>query len=368
MEVDDNHEEAELSSEDLALLVAPEGSVIPTGEEEAGDEGKEGRSGDGKRNANTADDDLIGLLAGEEGSDDDDDEDDDDEDGEGKAGTSVNIGQLVTQQARALLGKDIKLPKDINRDNLVERLVGLGRQTLHPEALRLQAAIDQGLKPQEFYQQYSEYDRLLAQDDRTLVKYAFEQKFGKNDNRPDGWDEEKIKAKLDRMDEDQIEETAFGIRENIRGAKAKRDQELESYAGGNKPDYSSPEFQERFNKRFDEGFDGGIGEERGLYGLKFTSDKVLNAAKSRLRDMLTPDPEKGIDEFTELMRDQDNLMRAALLFSLAETGALKLEVQKVDANTRKAVGKVLAKGGKKASTKAGGADDPSKDLDFKHFV
>lgn len=282
------------------------------------------------------------------------DETPDDDQGNDQVGDLKTIieGQLVKS-----LGRVVKLPDDVNEDNIAEKLMEMGRNTLHPEALRLQQAIESGVSPESYYKSYSRFDEALALDDKELVRRSIVSRYGRSDDRPDGWDESKINARLDRMDEIDIEDQAFSIRENIKSQKAQRDQQLAEGPRSTLPDPASPEFK----KTFDEGFDHVFNEvmkDGDVYGVKFNTPDKQKAFAKRIKDVLYPDAKTRQNKFVEALQDPKESLRIAMLWDMVKSGQLQLNASKSSAAaTRKLTDLLGKRKSAGAAPRAGSAPD-----------
>jgi len=258
-------------------------------------------------------------------------------------GSGAEIRSLLEAQLAKSTGRVIKLPDDTTEENVAIRLMEMGRKELHPEALRLQKAIEDGIDPRAYYASYSQYDQALALPDAELVKRSLTATRGKSDERPDGWDDAKIADKVARMDPDTLEERALEIKTHIRAQKAQRDQQLSEASSHNAgPDPASPEFK----KIFDEGFNDSFNEvmkDGDFYGMKFVTPEKQKAVAARLHKMLMPDATTRQNKFVQALQDPKEAMKIALLYDMAQSGALRLGAAKSQAAARRSLGAMLDK-------------------------
>jgi hypothetical protein len=256
--------------------------------------------------------------------------------------SAAEIKSLMEAQLLKSLGQAITLPDDTNEENVAVKLMELGRKNLHPEALRLQNAIESGMDPKSYYESYSQYDQALALPDTELVKRNLIARLGKTDDRPDGLEDAKIAERVARMNQDDLEDRAVEIRQHIRQQKALRDQQLsENSVRQQGPDPSSPEFKETFNKGFTEVFDEVMKDD--VYGLKFVTPEKQKAAAARLQEVLYPDAKTRQNKFVQALQDPKQAMKIAMLWDMAESGFLRLNAQKNAASTKRQLGDLLNK-------------------------
>lgn len=272
-------------------------------------------------------------------------------------GQSVDLRAVIEGQLQKSLGRAVKLPEDVNEDNLAEKLMEMGRNDLHPEALRLQAAIDSGMSPDSYYKSYSRFDEALSLDDRELVRRSISARYGKSEARPDGWDDARVNARLERLSEIDIEDHAFDIRDSIKSQKAQRDLEIAEGPRRQLPDPSTPEFR----KDFDEGFDNVFGEvmkEGDLYGVKFSTPEKQQAFSKRMKEVLYPDQRTRQNKFVEALQDPKESLRIAMLWDMVKSGQLQLNASKSSAAATKKLSDMLSsKRSASAAPRAGEAVD-----------
>ena len=322
----------------------------------------EGKGGAGDKDTS---DDGYGFL--------DQSGDDRDEGGEGKAETDDASGDDAASQPtfRETLsgliskrtGKPVELPENVDEENFVDAVMELGKKTLHPEALRLQAAIEAGMDPREYYQSFSQYDQMMKLPDRELVHRQLKQAYGQSDERPHGLSDEDIESRLDRLEQNgDLKIEAIRLRDGIAKQKQDREQELESYSNQNRgPDPSDPKFKKLFNENLSKVFDEVAGE--GFFGIKFADPKHQEGMKKRIGQVLYPSAESRMSEFNEAMSDEKQFLKIAVLWDLARSGRLKVDLAAANAAARRNVADFLTNKTPSSASRSGKGDK----VDFSVF-
>lgn len=277
-------------------------------------------------------------------------------------GDAFNIRSAIESQLAKSLGQVIKLPEDTTEENFAQKLIDIGRQSLSPEALRLQNAIDSGVNPADFYRSFNQYDNALSMNDSELVTRSLKASFGKSEDRPDGWDDAKIADRVSRMDQDSLEERAFEIRKNIRAQKQARLSEMSQESGAQRgPDPSSPEFKKTFDEGFSQVFDDVV-RDGDVYGMKFASDKTKEAVSQRMSKVLFPDAKTGESEFIKALRDPKESMKIAMMWDMARTGRLQVGARKNMAALKTSLADHLSKRKSNSSAPSPGTGPASFDI------
>lgn len=110
---------------------------------------------------------------------------------------------------------------------------GEGTQDLHPDAKRFNEALKSGTKPEEFFKEYTEPSaELNLPDDQFMFNYLKNQN-GKTEENENGWTDEDIQERVNRMKESGVLETqAFDYkqkrRQEIEQQRAQQQQEAEN--------------------------------------------------------------------------------------------------------------------------------------------
>jgi hypothetical protein len=297
----------------------------------------------------------------------DDNETEDEQEASGEASgdqgndTTGTLKEILQAQI-AKTGKVVELPDDINDDNFAEKLLELGRQGLHPEVIRLQEAIEAGQTPEQYFESFSALDRAIALPDKELVRRNLLATKGKSEANPDGWDEEKITKRIERMGELELEDKAEEVRDYLKQQRNERRQSMQ--AGGRQaPDPSTPEFRKAFDSSFSAVFDD-VMKDPDIYGLKLADPGKQKALKNRMGTVLYPDAKTRQNQFVEALQNPKEAMKMAMLWDMARSGALRLGVGKNQADTKRQVSDLLAKKRVSTSSSRAGNEQP----DFGHFA
>lgn len=301
---------------DYAKLAAP-GTLADAGE--GGDGAGQGSSGGGAGDRG----DSGGSGAGTQG---------------GGTGTKPDastgqFGERLLTQLKAKYGFEGQLPDGVSEDNFLDTIEDLLVPDIHPEALRLHNALSQGQKPEEYFAQWSHFDRLLALGDEELMRTTFTERYGKSEKNPEGRTAEEIDRTIEGMKSNgMLMLEAERLKDSLRQQKAARDKEASTYSGGaaREPD---PKEVERFHKSIDTGIKEVIGQSKGtLYGLDLGEQASQERLAARVKYLLTPDPKKkGVSPFQEMLAKNNNMLRVAILADMAEQGVLsKMVMRKVE--------------------------------------
>lgn len=358
MENNQNQEGSAGSQFDFSHFTVPEGAkAVPDnvfGADSDTNDGdsaaSKGQSVDAKSNPYSVEDEQ------EVGTENDSDQEGNETQEDSEGGASLK--DIISVQVKSAIDPKLEIPDDINEDNFATKLIELGKKTVHPEALSLHEYLENGGTLDSYIKSFTQYDEMLKLDDKELVKRHLRHKYGKNDNRPDGWDEQKIQDRVDKMSEFDLEERAEDLRKYI--AEQKR-QRMTSINRENRVDYKSKEFQEMFEKSVNETFKA-IKSEGTIYGLKFASDKHEQKALARVREILAPD-ERGTSKFVQALGDPKEAMKIALLWDMLSTGAIKLDLKSSLAATKGSLSQMLSKRTGTSKTSKG-----SDKVDFSHFA
>jgi len=130
---------------------------------------------------------------------------------------------------------DADIPTDITDENFIEKLSdfvynhteGGTPSNLHPTAQRLQEMIDKGISPEQALGQLNSVNALDVLPPRDIMTNALKERFGKSEQRPNGWDDTKIKENVDKMEKSGVlEMEAEKVRESMRAESQQQEQTM----------------------------------------------------------------------------------------------------------------------------------------------
>ncbi len=130
----------------------------------------------------------------------------------------------ILDKYKAKFGDDFMLPAGTTEENFAENLeFAISEQysrKLDPRVSSLQKAIEDGVDPEEYFSTYKQMSDYTKMSDAELVRMSLEYNYGKNEKRENGWDEDKLKTVIDKMDKNgMLEIEAEKIREYYNSEK-----------------------------------------------------------------------------------------------------------------------------------------------------
>jgi len=124
---------------------------------------------------------------------------------EPKTPEPISPYQSIVNKYYAKYGDKFDLnTKDITEENFTERIeeaiFSAKQSELHPEVQKFNKAISQGVKPEEYIQKYSKSLDIESMPSKELVALSLKQSYGKTEQRPNGWDDNKIEDTIKKME------------------------------------------------------------------------------------------------------------------------------------------------------------------------
>jgi hypothetical protein len=265
---------------------------------------------------------------------------------------SVGVYDEMLASLSERYGDKFRINMDgLNEENVMERIEDAIydarlSERLHPEVEKIQKAIDSGMSIEDYYSRMKQSMDIKKMSAKDLVKLSLSQNYGKSEFRPNGWDEEKINATVDKMESSGILDIeAERIRESYDIATAKMADDLAKQA-------SEKRFAEK--QKMDELRTQSVEETINYFntlneinGIQISqSDKATFAEDFRIAT--TPDPKTGLAPLYEALQSNENMakvfwflskgdkqMRTAL--TLAKEGAKNDFLAKLDKTPRQTV-------------------------------
>lgn len=216
--------------------------------------------------------------------------------------------------------------KDLNEKNWQSVVASKAAPKIHPEAAALQKALDSGMTVEQYYQARNEPARLIALSDKDLYAENLRAQYGKSEQNPDGWSEERISELVAAKEATgTLPIDAEQIRMEIRKQVA-REQSVEA----TQPAASVPDKNTSMDAatlaKFNEAVSASvksIATQGGFYGIETGDFGDVNNLSARAVKLLTPDPKTGQSVTEARLSSNDGYLRAAILLDMAETGQLK---------------------------------------------
>lgn len=245
-------------------------------------------------------------------------------------------------QARlsARYGENVKVPEGLTRDQELEFIERLAYSRLHPEAVAMNQALVAGKKPEEYLKELSFFDDRIRMDDADLIKAVYRDQWGKSEKRPDGWDDEKIAATVQKMDDNgTLAIEAEKARDAYRESKSKRQEQAERFAAGSKaPDFADPKVLEAYGKNIEAGMRSVLKETNGsLFGLDFGKPENQDRLVAKVQHLLKPDPKTGQTQWDLSMSKNNEFLKAVVLYDMYQTGALERALASKSAETKRRI-------------------------------
>jgi hypothetical protein len=221
------------------------------------------------------------------------------------------------QKRLGLTDEEFKIPEGLTEENYDEKYNELlwehtereGEESkLHPELKKINDLIQKGVDYKEALGAYERMNNLESLSDKELVALSLKQQFGKTEQKPDGWDEDKINERIAKMDNSgYLEIEAQRLRDNIKFEKENINARYEqSIKEQRKQEFQKLESArtEQINKSLE--YLSGI---KDVYGLP-VSKAEINEFKDDFKYLVTPN-EKGISPMAELLQSNENLVKIA---------------------------------------------------------
>lgn len=357
--------EQELGKDDLDDLARPEGDALNTlelskskgGGQEDDDKDEldlgdvppfEGKEREDKTPKDEEEDPLDTLSDDEEGIT--------EEAGQGNDQSKASVlsrfaSQLLQQHTGAPVAD---IPKDLDQKGLLSLLQEKLAPKLHPAAAALQSTIDKGGTVEQFLENFTAYDNMLAQSDEQLVALDLTQRYGKNDKTPHGLSEDGIKARVAKMKESgDLELRAIELRNFLSSEKNKQMQQMAAPAAPAPPvDVTTKEFKEGWDSDFKKYAEPAFASQD-LFGITHTNKEKFVAAMKDLAYKATfPDKETRAGKFQTALKDPAQFVKIAALYELAQSGKLALDLKASKRNVAREVAAYLDKDARPGKAKS----------------
>lgn len=237
------------------------------------------------------------------------------------------IAQRAQEYLATRTGGKIKLPEGINDDNAFEAFEDAIWGSLDPRVRQFQDAIDRGMTPDDWVKNYRSVDQLIGLDDKSVLREKLRSEVGRSASRPEGWDDARIDAHLDRQsqkDPDDFALKAEQYRNQLRETKAKQDKD-EAARGAARINPKDPAYRARLEQDVVASVERVISTSPRLYGLNLAAEGGKDMVAAAVKEMLMPDA-TGSNEMQRLLRSEDGVTRAALLLYMGKTGLIEKEM------------------------------------------
>lgn len=233
-------------------------------------------------------------------------------------------------QLTAKFGAEVKVPDTVTEENYLDFVRDVSLGTLHPEAVRLQRAIEQGVKSEDYFKGYGAIDSQLALSDKDLLRMALKETYGQTAERQDGLTDEVIDSRISALEQSgELAFKAFEMRNELKAEKAKRAKEVESYSSPAKrepaPDFDDPKVLQAFKAELNTSIEP-ILKEGKLYGLDLGNPEDRTKLTERVGALLRPDKKTGLSAFEASLQTNEGMIRAAILFDMAQKGVIGAQI------------------------------------------
>lgn len=223
-------------------------------------------------------------------------------------------------------GREIKLPEGTTKENLAERIEAMFTPKLHPDLIRAQRDIDNGVPPAQALAKLGDADRLLNLSEADLMREHYRSKYGKTDQRPNGWDEAKIESVVKSHNEGELALKAQEVRDAIQQEKAAHEAESAQFSGA-KAQYRDPQWRAGYEKSLEKTFDEVVGTDNRLYGLDLSKAGAKDILLRTVKESLMPDQNSGLGGLAKRLQADPKLMiRLALLEAMANKGLINKQL------------------------------------------
>lgn len=246
---------------------------------------------------------------------------------------SKEFMQEVFNELKTFTGNDeIVMPADTTPENFIERVADViykntefpeGAETptnLHPQVKRLQELIDKKIPFEDALKQVNTLSMIKTVPSKDLMKQYLTDTFGKNEQRPNGWDEAKINENIDKMEKSGVLDIeAEKIRTELE-THAKAEQDKISTAASTK---EATDIAEK-NRLLDEKRRT-LQKELSAKIMDYTEVLGVPVSKAEMQEYLsdflylTTPEEDGIAPGAKLLQSNDNYAKALYMLTRGDT-------------------------------------------------
>jgi len=237
--------------------------------------------------------------------------------------------QAVFNKLKEYTGVDtVNMPEDINDENFMEKLSDAifeqsdipEKAKLHPLVEKLQDSLDKGIPMKEAVKQLDEISYIDTASALDIMGGYLLETFGKTEENPNGWDDEKITETLDKMDKGgTLELEAEKIRQGLKQYKL---QQLKIEGAVNAESQKAAITQQREK----DSLERTALQKETLQKLN-TMDNILGVPVSKadiiaFKDdflFLTTPGEDGVSPGVKLLQSNDNFTQALYLLTRQDT-------------------------------------------------
>jgi hypothetical protein len=231
------------------------------------------------------------------------------------------------QKKLELSDDEFKMPEGLTEENYIDKYNELlyentefdSATDLHPEIKKLNEIVSKGVDFKEALNTYQRMNNLEALSDKELVSLSLKQKFGKSEQKPDGWDEEKINAQVAKMDSGgMLEVRAEEIRDQIRTEKANLTTRYEEQTKTQRVK-EAQEYEKKRNTEIDKAIEyfKGVND---VYGIPVSKAEKLEFNED-FKLLVKPFEKEGkmTTILNELLQSNENLMKVAYMLKKGDS-------------------------------------------------
>lgn len=251
--------------------------------------------------------------------------------GKGGAGTG-NAAPATTKQdpvqltpllQEQLKRSGVELPADVKDETLVDALRSVFAPKLHPDAVRLQQALDGGMKFEDYVQNYNALEQQIALTDNELVAQQLKAAYGRSDANPHGMEDAKITETVAKLDANgMLVIEAAKLRGELQKQVIARNAEREQYGKVTQVDYSDPALVTQFEQQVD-AYVGEAAKGKQLFGQDLSKAEDQDRVRAILKTDLRVDPKERVSPFMKELRTGNNIATMNLLWRAHKSGQLE---------------------------------------------
>jgi hypothetical protein len=233
---------------------------------------------------------------------------------EGGEAVEINPYIDVMQKRFKLNGIELEVPKelqgkDVSPDVVVDYMqnkILMHNATNDPFLNEyMTASKTEGFNREEFIKSYNDKNAMLNMPSKDFLKESYRQKNGKSEENPNGWTDEDIDTRLNKMDRIELDEQADAIKASLR-------EKMKS------PSLNKEQIEKRINIANEAIFKNIedvsliMSKENNIGGVPHTQEDAAEF-KEVFKKLSAINPETGKPKFTDFFSDDKNLYQSLYL-------------------------------------------------------
>lgn len=211
-----------------------------------------------------------------------------------------------------------EMPDDITEENFIDKIDELyasnvNRPKLHPEVEKFNEAVSKGVNPDEYIKTLQGINQVLEMPAEQLVRLSLKSNYGKSENRPAGWDDDKIESTIKKMEASGLLDVeAEKIKVSYQNEKQTAAQRMTEQAQARRNEQIT-----QMNTLRDQSIKSSIeyfNKLDNINGIPVSqSDK--HEFTEQFRYLVTPDENKGLSPLLEMLQSDETLVKVAYFLS-----------------------------------------------------